>query len=229
MPWLTSGADCALCTVGDKFLPHGLLLWRSPWLHVFSQQLCGPKSCFLGKFTHCFGTLSWHRWQWDPLCPSNRAAEAMVLTEPPKCLVGWVSFTLGPWLWQGVMGTRGVTLHPPSPWPALTGELWLRGTPWQVPACCWPGRSVPQPNPPGPSLAPGTSSCRSRAEEQGTCIQEGGGQVLAAEMLSAGLSAGSAPCRSQGVGCETHLPLGAFGGKDGRGCFWGYCPTLLHP
>lgn len=70
----------------------------------------------------------------------------MVFTVPPKCLVRWVSFTLGPWLWLGVTGTRGVTLHLPSPWPALTGELWLRGTRWQVPARCWPGRSVPQPN-----------------------------------------------------------------------------------
>lgn len=186
-----------------------------------------PKKSLLGKFTPCFVTLGWHTHQWDPLCPSNRGAEAMAFSVPG----GVGAPHSGSLVVAGGDRHRGVTLHPPSPWPAPAGELWLRGTRWQVPACRRPGRSVPQPNLAGPSLALGQAAAEpgggtGNVHPRGWW-RPGFGSWDA--KLSAGLSAGSAPCCWQGVGCETPLSFGASGGEGGRGCFWGCCPTLQHP
>lgn len=169
----------------------------------------------------------------------------------PKCLQGGCPLhplwprprSPGPWLWQGVTGTRGVTpcilCHRAEPVASSNRQAegrGLGGTPRQVPACHRPGRSLPQPNFSGPSLAPGTSSCRQapcpqragvRRRNKERASREDGGQVLAAEMPSAG----SAMCRLQGGGCEIHLPLDAFAPSQAKArsrCFAGAAGVLPH-
>lgn len=67
-----------------------------------------PKKSLLGKFTPCFVTLGWHTHQWDPLCPSNRGAEAMAFSVPSGVGVPHS----GSLVVAGGDKNRGVTLHP---------------------------------------------------------------------------------------------------------------------